>query len=376
MDKKDYLFYGMTKDMLKNELYMLIDNALYKQYGGNISVTIMQRFKEEWAAIEAKDVFLEIGILYELVMWLKEKEYPYRMRYSAGASFILYLLGITMGNPLPPHSYCSKCREIQWKPLCKDGFDLQYLESQNDSEKQRCCHNDGTSLIYDGHDIPWQTLWGYGDSYLRLHVELLKNCYEEVRTWFLSHWLVKSPVQDVTLKVCDGYEDVWKQVGIGRVHCTFLLESERIGRNGAIVRDKKILQEWRSLIADEVVEDTNLPIPHTFSDLLAILGMLHGNGTLDESVIYMVETMGYSPSDMIVFRDDVYRYLRSYDWSEKNAWKGMERVRKGKGLQNVTQEMKAAPDKWVLDRCKRVMYLPAKADIVERLLFRLNMMKQ
>ena len=201
----------------------------------------------------------------------------------------------------------------------------------------------------------------------------MKNCYEEVRTWFLSHWLVKSPVQDVTLKVCDGYEDVWKQVGIGRVHCTFLLESERIGRNGAIVRDKKILQEWRSLIADEVVEDTNLPIPHTFSDLLAILGMLHGSGTLDESVMYMVETMGYSPSDMIVFRDDVYRYLRSHAWSEEDAWKGMERVRKGKELQNVTQEMKVAPDKWILDRCERAMYLPAKADIVERLFFRLSM---
>jgi len=367
MNKKDYLFYGLTRDEIKSKLDSLIDDALCKRYGKDIDRVIVQRVEEEWSAIEQKDVIIEISILYELVMWLKEKNYPYQMRYAAGSSFILYLLGITRGNPLPPHSHCPTCHDIQWKPLCKDGFDIPHTDSQDDAVNRTCryCQNDGTSLIYDGHDIPWQVLWGYGESYLQFHVGLLKDHHEEVREWLKSHWLV----MDGGLAVGDGWEDTWKQVSVEKVRCTFLLESEGLGRNGAIAGDKKIMQEWSSLIAAEVAEDTNLPIPHTFSDLLAILGMLHGSGTLDESVMYMVETMGYSPSDMIVFRDDVYRYLRRYGWSEKDAWKGMERVRKGKGLQNVTQEMKGVSDKWILDRCERVLYLPAKAHVVEWLFF-------
>lgn len=67
-------------------------------------------------------------------------------------------------------------------------------------------------------------------------------------------------------------------------------------------------------------------------------------------------------------REDVYFYLLRHGFVEKDAFRGMESVRKGCGYPIVTEEMldEKAP---ILEHGMRCRYLPARANLLERLLF-------
>lgn len=51
---------------------------------------------------------------------------------------------------------------------------------------------------------------------------------------------------------------------------------------------------------------------------------------------------------------------------------GMTLVRTGRNLSCVTEEMRTAKDKWILQRCKKVKYLPSKAAVLEELFFKVK----
>lgn len=70
------------------------------------------------------------------------------------------------------------------------------------------------------------------------------------------------------------------------------------------------------------------------------------------------------------------RYLLAHGFTEKDAWRGMNRVRKGQGLPTITDEMMEAKDKWKMARCERIEYLPAKSQILETLLFKIRSDRQ
>ena len=53
----------------------------------------------------------------------------------------------------------------------------------------------------------------------------------------------------------------------------------------------------------------------------------------------------------------------------------MECVRKGRGLLAVTNEMLAAKDHWVINRCEKVRYLCPKAHAVEFVLFKIKLLR-
>lgn len=76
---------------------------------------------------------------------------------------------------------------------------------------------------------------------------------------------------------------------------------------------------------------------------------------------------------MICFRDDVFYYLTEHGFLEKDAWRGMESVRKGKGLPVVNEEMLYARDRWIVARCEKIKYLFPRAHAVEYLHYMLRM---
>lgn len=132
---------------------------------------------------------------------------------------------------------------------------------------------------------------------------------------------------------------------------------------------------WRNYISYEPSDENDYFINHepcSVADFIGLIGLLHSVGAWDEITEMMVTEMGYSYSDLICFRDDVFSYLTEHDFLEKESWKGMESVRKGRGLPFFNQEMVAARDKWVLARLEQVHYLFPKADVVENLMFRLK----
>lgn len=176
------MFNDLSALEIEYKLRQSIENALCEKYGDKPDELIKKRIIDEWTAMEHSNTVLEVAALYELVIWLKKNNHPYWMRGCAGYSFILYLLGITFGNLLPPHYHCPVCHSIQWETDYLDGFEFP---------KKKTCEQDQATLIPNGHNVPWQTLWGYGEHIPIFDIDLPKNLRDDFLVILKNHWLQK-----------------------------------------------------------------------------------------------------------------------------------------------------------------------------------------
>lgn len=355
-----------TSEEIASLLIGDIRSALSAKYGTNPDSRISERVHQELIAMEQSETILDVAALYELSIWLKENNIPYWMRGCAGSSFILYLLGVTCGNPLPPHYHCPRCQKIHWVTGCLDGFDLP---------QGKLCEKDGTPLITDGHNIPWQSLWGYGDYCPSFDIVLPDYLCDGLTEAFDHHWLHRHKVFSEnkasinTPKSIRQFFNLWFSFSMdcSAVHKSFY--DKQI--NADVV--KSALISWQTLANyNESYEDEYMCPPYSFADLISLLGILHSTGTWDEATVFMTELLGYSLSDMIAHREDIYQYLLSHGFLEKDAWRGMKHVQNGLELPVVTAEMKISHDKWILDRCERIKYLFPKAHTTEYIMFQLR----
>lgn len=379
-----YLFSGMSIQEIEEKLRSIVQTALCEKYGDNPSYPIIERIEEEWDAIKRCDLAAETAVLYELTTWLKENKYfHYYMSDNSGSSFIFYLLGITRGNPLPPHQYCPECKKVWWYPA-KDGFDLmRNIHSEND----------GSFLWADGHNLPWQILFGYDNSRLEFEIHLPIELYADLFRAFISHWLYDVKPCDKPWIFCgDKYRSNYIELpNLNLVFCVGyedsnlpISESESNDTENTVKFSPEewrysMLVLWNLLIGCDYdcFEDIGITEPYdlddnfnSISELIYLCGLLYSKGVWDEETEWMIKAMGYSPSDLIVFSDDVYQYLIEHGYSEETAWLGMDSVRQGKGLPIVTDELRFSCDKWVIARCDKIEHLWSKAQAIERILFR------
>ena len=68
-------------------------------------------------------------------------------------------------------------------------------------------------------------------------------------------------------------------------------------------------------------------------------------------------------------REDVYFYLKKHGFIDKDAFRGMNWVRKGRGFPVITEEMRTAEDNWILDDCENIKWLPSKGNILSEQFF-------
>lgn len=350
-----YMFSEMPPHEIEETVHSLVREAIYAKYGEAPDELITNRFKEEWHAVERFGCILDIAAMYEIVQWLKENRCPYFMSGNNGSSFILYMLGMSSGNPLPAHLYCPECKAVEFMPQYKDGFDIvSGLE----------CGHDGTRRIADGHDISWKMLWGDNHN-SSLAIELPDYLYEKFEELLQNHWIKKTDA-DITLEYPSLPE--FKGFGFSNMYFTFLLDTEKItqslyDRELTFEDRDRMLSMWR-IFTNEDIND--FPEPKNIADLISLFGLSCSIGVWDDVSKFMVNKMGYSLSDMIAFREDVYFYLLEHGFPEEDALYGMNRVRKGMGgLRVITDEMTKARDKWVIERCHNVKYLTCKAFAVE-----------
>lgn len=361
----EYLFNGLTALEVEGRLRQIVDIALAQKYGVNPDELIVKRIAEEWTAMERTDAIHDVAAMYELAVWLKKYRHPYWLRGGAGSSFILYLLGITTGNPLPAHYYCPSCKSVQWQPIYADGFDLP---------QDVTCKNDDVPLTSDGHDISWQMFFGFDEFTPTFDVELSCELYESVREQWASHWLKTIDPSNVPT---NPYEGERQCIKISKLSLMFHLNPDEISHtfynHEYTAADREyMLLEWNLLINDEAEYVNDIPEPDRVADLIPLFSLSYSAGAWDDATACMIEEMGYSPADMIAYRDDVYRYLIDHGFLEKDAWKGMNRVRKGLCFPVITDEMRQARDKWVLSRCERIGYLSPKSHAVEYMFFTLK----
>ena len=365
MNEFKFNFSGLSALEVNDKLQQIINTALIQKYGEKPNESIVKRITEEWAAMERANIIHDVAAIYELAAWLKKNGHPYWLRGYAGSIFILYLLGITTGNPLPSHYYCPICKSVQWQPLCADGFDLP---------QDATCANDDALLISDGHNIAWQMCFGFDDFTPVFDMDLPSDLYGSFWDTCASHWLKTIDPSNVPT---NPYEGKRQCIKISKLSLMFHLERDEISHtfynHEYTASDREyMLLEWNLLVNDETDFTNDIPEPDRVADLIPLFGLSYSAGAWDEATACMIEEMGYSPADMIAYRDDVYRYLIDHGFGEKDAWKGMSRVRKGLDFPVITDEMRQARDKWVLSRCKRIEYLSSKSHAVEYMFFTLK----
>ena len=361
------IYQGLNQSQIESVLFGFIENALTEKYGPEPRELIVQRVSEEWHAIERTNTALDIAALQELTTWLRKNNYPFLMRGLAGSSLILFLLGITSGNPLPPHSYCPVCKTVWFEQAYKDGLDVP---------QGGLCVDDQISTLSDGHDIPWQTLWGFGDFCPVFEISLPSEIYPIVSDNIEKHWLNSFKYdfefryeQPIAQKCAQGLK-------IHNIDVVFDLPAafeypsghELIGCAG---EKDIILKSWKTML--EVPEKMLVGVPEgchpqSVAELITLSGLLHSAYRDDEFSIKVFQL-----NNKIAFRDDIFLYLIRLGFIEKDAWRIMNALRKGQGLKFLTSMLKAEAEKWFIDWCGQVQYLPIKAETIEKMLFKLRM---
>ena len=140
----------------------------------------------------------------------------------------------------------------------------------------------------------------------------------------------------------------------------------------AAVGDKGItvgaigLPEFGTPFVRGMLEDTR---PKNFSELVRISGFSHGTNVWLNNARNLITSGKVKLEEAISTRDDIMNYLIEHHVKPLTAFKVMENVRKGKGLEkgnsNNRKELEdARVPQWFIDSCLKISYLFPRAHAV------------
>jgi len=341
------------EEMLEEELW----EARKNKYGREPE--IFKRVRQEWTALLETEAIEELAAVYEFAAWLKHNKHPYRLGGTAVSGFIPYLLGIHDVNPLPPHLYCPECQKVIWKDDCKDGFDIP----------SEVCPKCSGLMQGDGHNLIWQEYASYGR--VPSYVFYLPNDMKPVISdWLENHWLRKY-IGD-QWEAAQPYED---HLARGNMLFRFELDRDEIPPDFYSINiGANSKAELIQMATNDEYYHKN-PYPKDMGELLTQLGFRKTIWKEDEVARNILLRNKILWRKIPACREEVFFYLREHDFVDKDAFRGMNYVRKGKGLPVVTEDMQTAKDHWKAEYFNQIDWLPSRAALLQRLFFELKSRK-
>lgn len=148
-----------TIDGADAKLRAACEKALHDKYGKDVPKPILARYQSELHNIISHGFASHYVLASMLAKGSRDLGYLHYLRGCAGGSFVVYLMGISETNPLPPHLYCPKCKRVEFVDAKRypSGFDLNGFGAE--PQMCSCC---GERLVGDGHNIPVEFFAGGG----------------------------------------------------------------------------------------------------------------------------------------------------------------------------------------------------------------------
>jgi DNA polymerase-3 subunit alpha (Gram-positive type) len=129
--------------------------------------------------------------------------------------------------------------------------------------------------------------------------------------------------------------------------------------------------EFGTPTAKEILGDAK---PTKFSELIQVSGLSHGTNVWRGNAQVLMRDRVATLMDVIGCRDDIMTYLVQHGLKDKEAFEIMEKVRKGRGVNEEHEALMIKHDvpEWYIESCKKIEYMFPKAHAVAYIMMALR----